>query len=62
MATDDLGDAFKAIGDMNRNHPNHLGTPKERVRALTLGFRSDKDFDREIDEAVNRGTQAVKQI
>jgi hypothetical protein len=62
MDTDSLGDAFRAIGDMNREHPNHHGTPRERVRALTAGFRHGKDTGGAIAEAVRTGIATVRGI
>lgn len=38
-----LGKAWQAIGDTNFTHPEHHGTPSERLGAIETGFRIAQD-------------------
>lgn len=64
MRTDDLGDAFLAIGDSNTTHADHHGTPEERVFALTEGFKLGKNQSQNysVEYAIKKGVQVVHKI
>ena len=48
------------MGDTEFGHPQHHGTPEERLRALSAGFNFGKEGSRDIARAVDAGLQFVK--
>ncbi len=62
MDTNGLGDAFLAIGDFNSKDTQHHGTPKERLSALTEGFKLGKEDQYTISDAVKTGIRVVREI
>ena len=63
LDADGLGDSFVAIGDYHAKHQKHHGTPQERLKALTEGFKLGKrNQETTIEEAVEKGVRAVRRI
>ena len=62
ISTNSLGRAFLALGDFNTSHPQHHGTPDERLAALAAGFDFGKIGDKSIGEAVAAGIDEVQRI